>query len=96
MFLKDQSMAYITRRFDYRDKAKVGQEDLCQLSSRSPDTHGKNYKYDGSYEEVGRILKRFCKAQVVEIEKLYRLIVFNYVFSNGDAHLKNFSHGSER
>lgn len=61
------------------------------MSSRSPDTHGKNYKYDGSYEELGRILKRFCKAQVVETEKLYRLIVFNYIFSNGDAHLKNFS-----
>jgi serine/threonine-protein kinase HipA len=28
---------------------------------------------------------------MVEIEKLFRLIVFNYLFSNGDAHLKNFS-----
>ncbi|OVE74042.1 hypothetical protein BVX94_01815 [bacterium B17] len=91
VFLKDQSMAYVTRRFDYRGKTKVAQEDFCQLSSRSPDTHGRNYKYDGSYEELGRNLKRFCKAQVVEIEKLYRMIVFNYVFSNGDAHLKNFS-----
>lgn len=27
----------------------------------------------------------------MEIEKLYTLIVFNFVFSNGDAHLKNFS-----
>lgn len=91
VFLKDQSMAYITRRFDYRGETKVPQEDFCQLSYRSPETHGKNYKYDGSYEELGRILKKLCKAQVVEIEKLYRLIVFNYVFSNGDAHLKNFS-----
>ena len=24
-------------------------------------TAGKNFKYDGSYEEIGRILKPFCK-----------------------------------
>ena len=27
----------------------------------------------------------------VEIEKYFSLVVFNYIFSNGDAHLKNFS-----
>ncbi|MFC1497470.1 HipA domain-containing protein [Verrucomicrobiota bacterium] len=91
VFLKDKSMAYITKRFDYRGNTKLSQEDFCQLSSRSPESHGKNYKYDGSYEEVGRILQKFCKAHIVEIEKLYKLITFNYVFSNGDAHLKNFS-----
>jgi len=37
------------------------------------------------------ILQRHCSAYPVEIEKLFRLMVFNYVFSNGDAHLKNFS-----
>lgn len=91
VYLKDDSMAYVTRRFDYRKGSKVSQEDFCQLSSRSPETHGKNYKYDGSYEELGRVLKSYCKAYIVEIEKLYRLITFNYVVSNGDAHLKNFS-----
>ena len=91
LYLKDDSMAYITRRFDYREGSKIAQEDFCQLSSRSPETHGKNYKYDGSYEELGRIIKRYCKAHMVEMEKLYRLIAFNYLFSNGDAHLKNFS-----
>ncbi len=91
VYLKDDSMAYITKRFDYRNGLKVAQEDFCQLSSRSPETHGRNYKYEGSYEELGQILKKYCKAYIVEIEKLFRLIVFNYVFSNGDAHFKNFS-----
>jgi serine/threonine-protein kinase HipA len=27
----------------------------------------------------------------VEIEKYFSLLIFNYLFSNGDAHLKNFS-----
>ncbi|MBU1858207.1 MAG: HipA domain-containing protein [Verrucomicrobia bacterium] len=87
----DGELAYITRRFDRRAGSKIGQEDFCQLSNRSEETGGKNYKYDVSYEEVGRILKQHCNAYPVEVEKLFARIVFNYVFSNGDAHLKNFS-----
>ena len=87
----DDELAYITRRFDRRGGVKLGQEDFCQLSNRTEETAGRNYKYDGSYEEVGRILKQFCMAYPVEIEKLFARIVFNYILSNGDAHLKNFS-----
>jgi len=91
IYFADGEPAYITRRFDRRNGLKIGQEDFCQLSNRTEETTGRNYKYDGSYEEAGRILKQFCKAYPVEIEKLFARIVFNYVFSNGDAHLKNFS-----
>ena len=91
LYMADGELAYITRRFDRRDGRKLAQEDFCQLSNRSEDTAGRNYKYSGSYEEAGRILRQYCKAYAVEIEKLYARIVFNYVFSNGDAHLKNFS-----
>lgn len=91
IYLSDGELAYITRRFDRRGQAKVAQEDFCQLSNRSEQSDGNNYKYGASYEEVGRILKFYCRAYPVEIEKLYRQIIFSYVFSNGDAHLKNFS-----
>jgi serine/threonine-protein kinase HipA len=91
LFFADGELAYITRRFDRLDGNRIGQEDFCQLSNRTEETTGKNYKYDGSYEDAGRILKRFCSAYPIEIEKLFARIVFNYVFSNGDAHLKNFS-----
>lgn len=87
----DGELAYITRRFDRRAGVRIGQEDFCQLSNRTEETAGRNYKYDGSYEEAGRILKRYCGAYPVEIGKLFARIVFNYAFSNGDAHLKNFS-----
>jgi serine/threonine-protein kinase HipA len=93
VFFPDGEPAYIVRRFDY-DAAtghKLTQEDFCQLSARSRQTHGENYKYDGSYEEMGRILGRYCPAYAIEVEKLYAQIVFNYVIGNGDAHLKNFS-----
>lgn len=89
--LSDGQPAYLVKRFDRRpDGTKVAQEDFCQLSGRSPGS-GKNYKYDGSYEEAGRLLKRYCPAYRTESEKLFRMICFNYIFSNGDAHLKNFS-----
>lgn len=93
VFFKDGSPAYIVKRFD-RDPisgVKRPQEDFCQLSNRTRTTHGQHYKYDGSYEELGRILKQYCGAYAIEIEKLFRLIVFNYVIGNGDAHFKNFS-----
>jgi serine/threonine-protein kinase HipA len=69
----------------------LAQEDFCQLSNRSPDTAGANYKYDSSYEETGQILRRFSPSYRIDVEKLFRVIVFNYVIGNGDAHLKNFS-----
>ena len=87
----DGQPAYVVKRFDRRGGERIAQEDFCQLSNRSEEATGKNYKYDGTYEEVGRILKQYCKAYPVEIEKLFARIFFNYVFSNGDAHLKNFS-----
>lgn len=89
--LADGQLAYITKRFDRRNGAKVPQEDFCQLMERSPDTHGKSFKYGASYEEVGRTLKKLCGAYRIEVERLLTRIVFCYAFSNGDAHLKNFS-----
>ena len=89
--MKDGEYAYLTRRFDRRDGERVQQEDFCQLSGRTSETHGENYKYDASYEELAGLMRRFCPAAAVENPKVFFLILFNYVFANGDAHLKNFS-----
>lgn len=35
--------------------------------------------------------EQYCAAGAVEIERLFALVLFNYVTGNGDAHLKNFS-----
>lgn len=93
VFFPDGSPAYVVKRFD-RDAVtgqKLSQEDFCQLSGRSRETYGRNFKYEGSYEELGQQLERYCPSYVVEIEKLFLLIVFNYAAGNGDAHFKNFS-----
>ena len=89
--LADGELAYLTERFDVRDGVRVQQEDFCQLSGRTSETHGENYKYDASYEELAELVRRFCPSAVVENRKVFFIILFNYVFANGDAHLKNFS-----
>ena len=87
----DGELAYITRRFDRRDGRAIRQEDLCQIAGRSEETHGESYKYDFSYEEMADLVRAVCPAARVELVKVFRQIVFDYVFCNGDAHLKNFS-----
>ena len=93
VFFPGGEPAYIVRRFDHDPATahKLSQEDFCQLAGRSRQAHGENYKYTGSYEEMGRLLRKYCPSYRIEVEKLFAQIVFNYICGNGDAHLKNFS-----
>jgi len=88
----DSEMAYLVRRFDIQsDGSRSLQEDFAQVASRSEETHGKNYKYDFSYEEIGDLIRLYVAAYPVWLERFFQLVVFNYFIHNGDAHLKNFS-----
>jgi len=87
----DGEPAYLTKRFDISDDGKIAQEDFCQLLNITEETHGQNYKYDSSYEQAAKVVKRYCSAVQIESEKYFFLLLFCYLFSNGDAHLKNFS-----
>jgi serine/threonine-protein kinase HipA len=92
ILFNDQQPAYITKRFDIMDNGtKYMQEDFAQLTNRTQKTHGETFKYDGSYAEIGLLIKKFVAASMPALEKFFQLILFNYVMSNGDAHLKNFS-----
>lgn len=92
IFFKNGSPAYITKRFDVNQKGgKWGAEDFATLAGKTKDNSGANYKYEYSYEEVGLLIQQYVSAWRVEIEKYFSLVVFNFLFSNGDAHLKNFS-----
>jgi len=92
IFFKNGSPAYITKRFDLKeDGSKLAQEDFASLSGRTPQTHGKHYKYSGNYFELFEIMKKFVPAYLTEAPKLLKALIFNYLFSNGDAHFKNFS-----
>ena len=92
IFFKSGQAAYITKRFDIKeDGSKWATEDFASLAGRTPQTHGEHYKYIGNYSELFDIMKKFLPAYKLEAPKLFKLIVFNYLFSNGDAHFKNFS-----
>lgn len=92
VFFADDEPAYIVKRFDRtKDGKKTLQEDFAQVAGRTEELNGKNYKYDFSYEEIAELMKKHIKPYQIEVEKYFRVIIFNYLFSNGDAHLKNFS-----
>ena len=92
VFFPDGTPAYLTRRFEVKpDGSKWGLEDFAALSGKTADNAQPNFKYSGSYEEMAGILKRFVAGWRVEIERFFTLVLFNYAFSNGDAHWKNFS-----
>lgn len=92
IFFKNGSPAYITKRFDVKDEGgKWGTEDFATLAGKTKDNAGANFKYQYSYEEIGMLIQKYVPAWRVEIEKYFSLVVFNFLFSNGDAHLKNFS-----
>ena len=99
IFFSNGEPAYITKRFDVKEAGslpsgqagKWGKEDFASLAGKTEENTGQNFKYDFNYEEMGELLKKYVPAWRVEIEKLYSLIVFNFLFSNGDAHLKNYA-----
>ncbi|MCU0373656.1 MAG: HipA domain-containing protein [Ignavibacteria bacterium] len=83
---------YLTKRFDRNsDGSKIAMEDFAQIAGKTEETEGAGYKYNSTYEDIAGLLRKYCGAYNIEIEKFFRIIVFNFLVNNGDAHLKNFS-----
>jgi serine/threonine-protein kinase HipA len=72
--------AYITRRFDYDDNGeKLNQEDFVSVLNAA-------HKYKSkTYQEVGEWLSPLNRVYFL------RILIFNFLSGNGDAHLKNIS-----
>lgn len=91
-FENDDSTAYITQRFDVHEGGKYKQEDFAALLGRNKNTHGDDFKYvNVSYEECADVIHKFVKPALVDVRKFFRIILFNFLTLNDDAHLKNFS-----
>lgn len=91
-FFRDGQMAYITRRFDVHPKGKFAQEDFASLLGLTKANGGSDFKYvNGSYEECADIIRKYVKVAAVDILRFFKIILFNFVTLNDDAHLKNFS-----
>ena len=92
IFFQNEEPAYITKRFDVKtDGRKIQQEDFASLLGKTVRLNGENFKYTGDYLDIKKVFTIYVAAWKVEISKFFKLIIFNYIFANGDAHLKNFS-----
>ena len=83
----DGELCYITRRVDrLKNGAKIPMEDMCQLSERLTED-----KYKGSYERITKLIQRFSDAPLLDIVKVWEVVLFSWLTGNADMHLKNFS-----
>lgn len=91
-FTPKGQMVYITKRFDILpDGAKLPMEDFASVVGRNEQTDGIHFKYSGCYEDIALAIRRHVAAWMVDMERFFELVLFNYIYANGDDHLKNFS-----
>ena len=91
-FFRDGQLAYITRRFDVHSEGKYAQEDFASLMGLTNANGGSDFKYcNGSYEECAYIIRKYVKTASIDILRFFKIVLFNFITLNDDAHLKNFS-----
>ena len=83
----DGKLCYITRRIDRTGNGdKFPMEDMCQLTNRLTE-----YKYQGSYEQIAKVISRFSLTPQLDLVNFWEIVVFAWITGNADMHLKNFS-----
>lgn len=83
---------YLTRRFDVgAGQVKYPIEDFASVLNMTEQGSDSNFKYHGCYAMIADALKQVVPAWPVAVDQLFRLVLFNYIFGNEDAHMKNFS-----
>ena len=91
-FTPSGATVYITKRFDVLpDGTKATMEDFAAAVGRNEQRDGKHFKYNGCYEDIAMAIRSNVAAWMVDMERFFELVIFNYIYANGDAHLKNFS-----
>jgi len=84
--LQSGTLAYITKRIDRVNNQKLLMEDMCQLTERLTEN-----KYQGSYEQIAKVIKQYSKNPGLDLINFLELILFSFLTGNADMHLKNFS-----
>lgn len=91
-FTASGQAVYITKRFDIlADGTKAPMEDFATVVGRNEQTDGFHFKYSGCYEDIASAIRKNVAAWKVDMERFFELVLFNYIYANGDDHLKNFS-----
>lgn len=83
---------YITKRFDVNHGIKNSiQEDFASVLEMTEQGNDSNFKYKGNYVQIADAIKQFVPAWLPQMEQFFKMVVFDYLYANGDAHMKNFS-----
>jgi len=83
--------ALLVERFDRTDdNRKLRLEDFAQVLSR-PRRRDFSGKYDASFEEGAKIVKRYSVRSEIDLLRYFSRIVAFALIGNCDSHLKNFS-----
>ena len=83
--LKSGELSYITKRIDRTQTGqKIHMLDMFQILEAFD-------KYKSSVEKRGRALAKHSANTVLDLLKLFEIVVFSYLTGNNDMHLKNFS-----
>jgi serine/threonine-protein kinase HipA len=84
-YMSNDRKMFIMKRFDIQEEQYLGFEDMCSILSKNSDD-----KYEGSYEDIAKVLKNGITDSSKSLEQLFKALVMNHLLKNGDAHLKNF------
>ena len=76
----------VVENFTYKDGEFLGFEEILSLMDKNREN-----KYDGSYEQVAKIIYDYTTNKKESLRELFIMIVMSYLLKNGDAHLKNFA-----
>lgn len=88
-WLSDDASLLVLRRFDLLPE-RLGFEDMAVLMGKPRDAQG-NYKYQGSYEAITRVIAAFSgTSAAANLRAFFASVVLSMLVRNGDAHLKNF------
>lgn len=91
-FFDNDKAAYITKRYDVKDGMKLPQEDFASILGYTKAQGGSDFKYcNSSYEECAQVIKEHVSVASIDLLRFFRMIIFNFITLNDDAHLKNFS-----
>lgn len=83
--LKSGELSYITKRIDRTDKGeKIHMLDMFQILEAFD-------KYKSSIERVGKAVIEYSTNTILDMLRLFEVIIFSYITGNNDMHLKNFS-----
>ncbi|MCE5204722.1 MAG: HipA domain-containing protein [Porphyromonadaceae bacterium] len=83
--LKSGELSYITKRIDRTETGeKIHMLDMFQILKAFD-------KYKSSVEKVGKAVAEYSSNTLLDLLRLFEVVLFSYITGNNDMHLKNFS-----